>query len=68
MSRKEYIKSATMFNELLHRDVQAYSKYAGGFMAKELFDTTVQLTADIFQGDNNRFDRQRFLNAVYKEN
>ena len=67
MSRKDYTKFAKMFNELLSLDVQVYAKYAGGYMAKDMFDAMVKATANLFEDDNNRFDRQRFMDAVYKD-
>ena len=59
MSRKDYCKFASMFNELLQGDGLKY------YTAEHVFKTLVCATADIFKGDNARFDTTRFLDAVY---
>jgi len=60
MSRKDYCKFASMFNELLQGEGLKY------YTAEHVFEAIVKATADILQNDNNRFNRERFLDAVFK--
>lgn len=65
MSRKDYCKFADAYNELLRAHVSTTAEGTGNFMAGDMFDAMVKATADIFSSDNYRFDRERFMKAVY---
>ena len=57
MSRKDYVAFAELVHMLVHD--QCDTRPGGGLQ----LDTLVEGMADIFAGDNPRFDRGRFLVA-----
>lgn len=58
MSRKDYVKFARVLNKLCGLDdLDDQDEGMLGLVVGEV--------ADIFQDDNERFDRERFLDAVY---
>jgi len=60
MSPKDYTKFADAYNRVL-----PYVK--DNPQGKDIFDSMVNVTANVFAEDNGRFDRDRFMDAVYKE-
>jgi hypothetical protein len=60
MSRKDYTKFAQAFNAILTYDGLENSTAEG------IFKTMVNITASILKQDNPRFDKDRFIQAIYK--
>ena len=57
MTRKDYIKFAEMFNDVL-TDTQHYEQ-----RERTMTRILVKRTADIFRAENDNFDLARFLKA-----
>jgi len=60
MTKKDYIKFASLLNEHLNQiqDPNVHTRLA--------FDSLVSHLCRVFQEDNDRFNNQRFRDAVYK--
>jgi hypothetical protein len=58
MTKKDYIKFAETFKWLLKDES----------LSKETLNHVIKETCDIFASDNPGFDRNRFMDAVKKEN
>ena len=68
MSKKDYIKFAEMFNQQL-ADLNRNSFDDTNYQAIATVVVIAELTADIFEQDNPRFNRSKFLVACgTKEN
>jgi hypothetical protein len=58
MTRKDYVATANILNDL----------YLYSDASDDQIENCVIAFADMFSADNERFNRQIFFNACYKEN
>lgn len=58
MTRKDYIKTSNILNRFYRETVSVAQE--------ESFDALVHDFADMFEADNERFMRARFVDAVYE--
>lgn len=63
MSKRDYVNVAKRCNAMLADDGLLHMKMT----AQEVFDTLVSIMADAFVNDNDRFDKDKFMDAVYAE-
>lgn len=57
MTRKDYVATSAILNDL----------YRFSDASDDQIENCVIAFADMFSADNERFDRKRFFQAVYKE-
>lgn len=66
MSRKDYITIARQYHDYRQRLISAVDTDATRLSIQlAVFDHMVSLSADMMQGDNSHFSRERFMQAVY---
>lgn len=65
MSKKHYVALAKAYADYRNQKLGPLKRNGVSVTAHNVFDDIVRVTADIMAHDNARFDRYRFIKAVY---